>query len=122
MANNSRQALGRFGEDIAAHYLTDQGWTVLDRNWRCREGELDLIAQPQPGTVVFVEVKTRSGARFGSPAAAVTPRKLARLRRLAGAWLREHPGDYRFLRIDVIAVTSGAKLGRSVDHIEGVSL
>jgi putative endonuclease len=110
--------LGRYGEEVAANYLTARGWRILGRNWRCREGELDLVAQPDPATVVFIEVKTRSRDSCGLPEEAVTPRKLARLRRLAGAWLQEHGLPGQSARIDVVAVTTGGKSGRSLKHIQ----
>jgi putative endonuclease len=93
---------------------------VLDRNWRCREGELDLVAQADPRTLVFVEVKTRASVGCGVPAAAVTPNKLARLRRLAAAWLVAHDYHAESVRIDVIAVTVGTRTGRAIEHLEGV--
>ncbi|MDR0593022.1 MAG: YraN family protein [Bifidobacteriaceae bacterium] len=117
----AQRELGRYGEDVAAAFLTAKGWRVLDRNWRCREGELDMIAQPGPETLVFVEVKTRRDDRCGAPAEAVTYRKLARLRRLAAAWLHAHGEHAQKVRIDVIAVTTGPA-GRSIEHIEGVTL
>ncbi|MDR1442797.1 MAG: YraN family protein [Bifidobacteriaceae bacterium] len=119
MATDSRQALGRYGEAVAAAYLVLKGWTVVDRNWRCRQGELDLVAQPAPGTLVFVEVKTRTSDNCGVPAAAVTARKLSRLRRLAAAWLAAHDRHAEAVRIDVVAVNTGPG-GRSIEHLEGV--
>ncbi|MDR1186308.1 MAG: YraN family protein, partial [Bifidobacteriaceae bacterium] len=106
----------------AAAFLRLKGWRVVDRNWRCRGGELDLVAQADPDTLVFVEVKTRSGDHCGVPAAAVTARKLARLRRLAAAWLAAHDLHAAVVRIDVVAVTTGGPAGRSVQHLQGVSL
>lgn len=98
-------ALGRWGEDLAARHLTDAGMQVLDRNWRCSQGELDLVARDRDGTVVFVEVKTRSGIGFGVPAEAVGRAKARRLRRLACCWLLEHrqPGGVE-LRFDVVGI------------------
>ncbi|MDR2454414.1 MAG: YraN family protein [Bifidobacteriaceae bacterium] len=120
MVEDARRALGRYGEAVAAAYLEAQGWQLVDRNWRCRWGEVDLVAQPEPGTVVFVEVKTRSGELCGAPEEAVTPRKLARLRRLAGVWLKERGQGAAAIRIDVIAVTTGGPRGRSLHHLTGV--
>ena len=111
VAASDRAAVGRRGEDIAARYLHDQGWQVLDRNWRPDHGlrgELDLVAlEPVPGrasALVVVEVKTRSSLRQGPPAAAVDPRKLARLRALTAAWVATHEAPRAGLRLDVISI------------------
>ncbi|MDR3359479.1 MAG: YraN family protein [Bifidobacteriaceae bacterium] len=120
MAGDGRIKLGRYGEAVAAAYLESLGWRVVDRNWRCPVGELDLVAAPEPGTVVFVEVKTRSGDHCGAPEAAVTPRKVARLRRLAGLWLAARPEPAQAVRLDVIAVNIGGRRGRSLRHYRGV--
>jgi len=102
---DGRAALGRYGEDLAAAHLLDCGHELLARNWRCREGELDLVARDRDGTVVFVEVKTRGGTAFGEPAEAVGPVKARRIRVLACRWLSEHPpGGAPELRFDVVAV------------------
>ena len=106
MADGVRTAaLGRYGEDLAAAHLQAGGAVLLDRNWRCREGELDLVALDPDGTVVFCEVTTRSGTGFGEPAEAVGPVKARRIRAVACRWLaaRRPPGA-RQLRFDVIAV------------------
>ncbi|GLZ75659.1 UPF0102 protein [Actinorhabdospora filicis] len=99
-----KNRLGRFGEEIAARHLGEDGMTVLDRNWRCRHGELDLIAREKRGTVVFCEVKTRRTERQGTPFEAVDEAKARRIRRLAAEWLKEHPGSGERLRFDVIGV------------------
>lgn len=105
MGRNTR--LGGQGEQVAAAYVRRLGWDVLARNWRpanpALRGELDLVAR-DGGALVVCEVKTRSGTGAGLPAAAVTPRKVAQLRRLAGAWLAEHAAAYRAVRIDVLGV------------------
>jgi putative endonuclease len=95
--------LGSRGEHIAAAYLTDAGLRVLDRNWRCREGELDIVAR-DGDALVFCEVKTRRGTGFGHPAEAVTPRKQRRLRLLAQRWLAAHDEHAPDLRFDVVGV------------------
>lgn len=102
----ARQVLGAQGEDLSAAWYAARGYRVLARNWRCREGELDLVLH-RGATIIFCEVKTRSSFAFGSPLEAVTPVKQRRIRRLAAAWLHEtgeHAGDVRF---DVAAVLDG---------------
>ncbi len=117
----SRQLIGRRGEDAAAEHLLHQGYSVLERNWRCRWGELDIIACDGP-TLVVVEVKTRTGDRFGTPAEAVTPTKYRRLRRLAGLWLDEQPRGFAAVRFDVVAVLLDLRTDAlAVTHIRGIS-
>jgi putative endonuclease len=98
-----RVALGSYGERVAVRALTDAGLLVLDRNWRCREGELDVVAR-DGDVLVFCEVKTRTGTGFGHPAEAVTAVKRRRLRQLACAWLAAHDQHAPDLRFDVVAV------------------
>jgi putative endonuclease len=98
-----RQALGARGEALAAHWYVDRGFTVLDRNWRTRTGELDLVVGA-PGIVVFCEVKTRTSDAYGTGAEAVTPTKQLRIRRLATEWLAAHPGVGGELRFDVASI------------------
>jgi putative endonuclease len=111
------QALGRSGEDLAVDHLEAQGFTILDRNWRCSIGELDIVARDGATTVV-VEVKTRSGVGFGHPLEAITPAKLARLRRLAAAWCDAH-GPVDRLRVDAVSVIAGRD-GLAVEHVRQV--
>ncbi|MEV0651293.1 YraN family protein [Phytomonospora sp. NPDC050363] len=99
-----KDQLGRYGEQIAARHLTDDGLRVLDRNWRCSEGELDIVARDGPGTLVFCEVKTRRSLRHGTPIEAVDAEKSHRLRRLAARWLKAHPRRADRLRFDVIGI------------------
>src|SRR3954451_23324465 len=89
-----RAQIGALGEQLAVDHLTSLGWRVLARNWRCRYGELDVIAAEPGGAVVFVEVKTRTSDQFGGIAQAVTPLKVRRLRRLAGLWLAGQDGRW----------------------------
>ncbi|QAY70549.1 YraN family protein [Xylanimonas protaetiae] len=120
----AKDDVGRRGEQLAAQLLMDEGYTLLARNWRGREGELDLVALDGT-TLVAVEVKTRSSTRFGHPAEAVTPGKLARLRRLTGQWLAEHGRElrprFRDVRIDVVAVIAPRDGRATVELLRGVS-
>lgn len=109
----SRQARGRFGEDAAARWYTERGYSVLARNWRTPGGELDLVVG-RGRLVVFCEVKARSSTAYGSPAEAVTPAKQLRLRRLAAAWLATTVGPPVEVRFDVASV-----LGTRIEVIEG---
>lgn len=110
--------LGREGEDLAARYLAKIGFVILAKNWRCREGELDIVATDGQ-TLVVCEVKTRSGTRFGEPAEAVTADKMARIRRLTGQWLSTHRVGWCRIRFDVIAVCLERAGEVRLRHIEG---
>jgi putative endonuclease len=101
-----RQALGQEGEALAASWYEANGYEVMDRNWRCREGELDLVVRRQR-TIVFCEVKTRTTAAFGLPQEAVTHDKRQRIRQLAARWLVDSPVRPRQIRFDVAAVLDG---------------
>jgi putative endonuclease len=108
---NANDRLGREGEDLAARYLKKAGLTVIDRRWKTKTGELDLVAM-DGGEVVFVEVKTRRGSAYGHPEEAVTRAKRDHLRRSSLAWLDAHRMAGRPYRIDVIAVE-----GQAVYHV-----
>ena len=97
--------LGRKGERLAAQHLQKLGFVVLSRNWRCREGEIDIVAT-NGRVLVVCEVKTRAGIDFGEPAEAVTEEKIARIRRITGQWLRAFSVKWCPVRFDVIAVTA----------------
>jgi putative endonuclease len=116
----SRQEIGAFGEQVAVDHLEALGWRILQRNWRCRYGELDLVAADDGRTVVFVEVKTRTGDGFGGIEYAVTPQKLRRIRRLAGLWLAGQDDRWPDLRIDVVGVRVGRRRTPEVTHLRGV--
>jgi putative endonuclease len=101
-----RQALGARGEAMAAEWYEANGYDVLARNWRCRDGEIDIVAA-RGGVVVVCEVKARTSEAFGSPAEAVDDRKQARLHRLGRRWLAESGLRGRTLRFDVACVLAG---------------
>lgn len=116
------RAVGRYGERVAARYLHDTGLVVLETNWRCEIGELDIVAR-DGDCLVICEVKTRTSEAFGSPIEAVTRRKEARLRRLAGAWVSAHPAVARGLsdlRIDVVGVLRPRRGPAQITHLAGV--
>lgn len=116
-----KDELGRRGEGIAAGYLTASGLQVLERNWRCPLGEIDIVARDGP-VFVIVEVKTRSSRAYGHPFEAVTPEKLRRLYLLAGAWAAEHVvGAPRQTRVDVVGVVYPPYGEPRVEHIKAVS-
>jgi putative endonuclease len=115
----AKDALGRRGEAIAARYLSDAGLVIVDRNWRCAQGEIDLVAR-DGAELVFVEVKTRSSVAFGHPLEAITTSKLARLRRLSAAWCEAHPCAHDRVRIDAIGVIAPTVGPVTVEHLERV--
>jgi putative endonuclease len=118
----TRVQLGAMGEALAVDHLTRMGLRILRRNWRCRYGELDVIACDEATrTVVFVEVKTRTGDGYGGLPHAVTPRKVGRLRRLAGLWLAGQDERWAALRIDVIGVRIGRRRTPEITHLQGIS-
>ena len=117
----TRVQLGAMGEALAVDHLTRTGLRILNRNWRCRYGELDVIASDEATcTAVFVEVKTRTGDGYGGLAHAVTPRKVRRLRRLAGLWLAGQDGRWAAVRIDVIGVRIGRRRTPEITHLQGI--
>jgi putative endonuclease len=111
--------LGRRGEALACARLTAAGLRIVARNWRCRLGELDVVAEG-PGLLVFCEVKTRRGGGYGTPAAAVDAAKQAQLRRLAGAYLRATPHRPCRVRFDVVTVVWPRRGQPRVEHLQGV--
>jgi len=113
------QALGQYGESLAARHLISQGMVVLDRNWRCESGEIDLVLR-DGAVLVICEVKTRSSRDFGTPQEAVTGRKLARLRRLGARWLDAHGVHPRDVRIDLVAVLCPRRGPAEIDHVRGL--
>ena len=116
---DEQQALGRYGEALAARYLRDRGMTIVERNWRCPDGEIDLVALDGPCRVIC-EVKTRRGPGTGDPSEAVTWHKARRLRRLAAAYLRTRPDTVPDVRIDVIGVLAQRGRRPLVRHVVAV--
>lgn len=114
------QSLGAHGESIAEEYLTDLGYRILARNWRVRDGELDLIAEDH-NDIVAVEVKTRNGTGYGHPLEAITAIKAARVRRLLLTWVRQVNPRCKNLRVDAIGITIRHGQRPRIDHLEGIS-
>ena len=116
--SNAKHILGSYGEQVAVDHLSVLDYEILDRNWRCSLGELDIVAK-QDSTIVFVEVKTRNGRGFGHPFEAISADKVARIRRLAAAWLSSKELGTVQIRMDAISVL--VESGRvSVEHIKQV--
>lgn len=114
MPPDKRRELGQTGEDAVAAWYERHGYEVVARNWRCREGELDLIVRHER-VFVFCEVKTRSSTAFGAPVEAVGRTKQARLRRLAARWLQDGaPLRAKEIRFDVASVLDG-----QIEIVEG---
>lgn len=113
-----RHELGRRGEDIAAEYLTDRGLVVLSRNWRCRDGELDVVAT-DGRCLVVCEVKTRTSADYGDPAEFVTPEQMVRIRRATQAWLRRYRVGWCEIRFDVFTVLCPSSGRPRLRHLRG---
>ena len=116
-------AVGAYGERLAARYLVESGMQILDRNWRCDQGEIDIVAMDDTALVI-VEVKTRRSLAFGSPVEAVTAVKAARLRRLACCWLTENRSlvdSVTDIRIDVIGVLRPLSGPAQIEHLVAVA-
>jgi putative endonuclease len=118
MTMGAKDVLGRDGEQAAVTYLEGCGFRILDRNWRCADGEIDIVAVERH-TFVVCEVKTRSGTRYGTPLEAVGRAKQARLRRLAVRWLTAHGIRFDQIRIDVVGLLDDSAGGFTVEHVRG---
>jgi putative endonuclease len=114
----AKDAVGAYGERVAVRHLEDAGYTVVDRNWRRRSGELDVVAV-RGGTVVFVEVKCRRSGSFGAPGLAVTASKAGRIQGLAQEWLAAHGLTDAVQRYDVVSVLRPRFGAAVVEHVEG---
>lgn len=120
MTYERSKSVGAYGERVAAEHLRSIGMAVLDTNWRCRFGEIDIVAR-DGSTLVICEVKTRTSNQHGGPFEAITGQKASRLRRLAAHWLEVHDIAPPSVRIDVVSVVVPAKGGPVVERIAGVA-
>ncbi|MFL6155733.1 MAG: YraN family protein [Marmoricola sp.] len=114
-----KQALGRWGEKVAERYLSERGFTVLGRNWRCGLGEIDLVLR-EDDTLVVCEVKTRRNLDFGHPLAAVNAAKAERLSTLAMLWVEEHGLTRVPVRVDMVGVLLPVVGKMQVEHVRGI--
>lgn len=118
-AGATKQALGRYGEQLAERHLVAQGMVLLDRNWRCEAGEIDLVLR-DGDVLVVCEVKTRTSTDYGTPHEAVTDIKVARLRRLAVRWLEERGLAVCDIRIDLVGILRPRRGASVLDHVRGI--
>ena len=114
----AKDDLGRAGEERAVRHLRAHGYDILERNWRCPQGELDIVALRR-GTLVFVEVKTRTTLAYGHPFEAIDTRKRRRLWKLAHAWMQAHPDQAhgRPMRVDVIGIVGDDPDVGALEHL-----
>lgn len=112
-------ALGRYGERVAERVLVESGMVVLDRNWRCADGEIDLVLR-DGADLVLCEVKTRRDTTRGHPLEAVDERKAERLMRLAARWIEAHGTTPPGIRLDVVAVLRPRRGAAVVEHVRGL--
>jgi putative endonuclease len=122
-AGSGRRRVGVRGEDLAAAELSRQGMQILARNWRCRLGEIDIVALETAGdrsTLVFCEVKCRTGLGFGAPLESITYAKLRRLRQLTAQWLATEPGQADQIRIDAVGVVLIPGRQPELTHVRGI--
>lgn len=115
----ARMALGQYGEKVAARHLVEKGLVLLERNWRCDEGEIDLVLR-DGATLVVCEVKTRTSLEVGTPHEAITDAKLARLKRLGERWALERGVSPEGTRVDLVAILRPRRGPAVVDHVAGL--
>jgi len=118
-ADLRRIALGAYGEAVAERHLVESGMVVLDRNWRCAAGEVDLVLR-DGDVLVICEVKTRSSGSCGTPVEAVTAAKVRRLQRLSRLWIEQHGVRAADVRIDMVGVLRPRRGPAQVDHVRGI--
>jgi putative endonuclease len=119
----TRNEIGALGESLAALELERQGLEIIDRNWSCRWGELDVVALDRSDgrrTAVFCEVKCRTGRNFGHPLESITRAKVRRLRQLASEWLSQHSLQVDNVRLDAIGVLLERDQPPALVHITGI--
>lgn len=114
-----KQALGAYGEQLAERHLVEQGMVVLDRNWRCDEGEIDLVLR-DGDVLVVCEVKTRTSTDYGTPHEAITEAKLDRLRRLGSRWVEDHGVAVPDVRIDLVGIVRPRRGPSQLEHVRGI--
>lgn len=115
----ARKAIGAYGEEVAARHLAEAGLVVLERNWRCDEGEVDIVLRDGT-TLVVCEVKTRTSLSAGTPHEAITDDKLARLKRLGERWAADRRVRPDGIRVDLVAVLRPRRGAAVVDHVRGL--
>lgn len=127
VASMTAKELGAYGETIACSYLERNGYRIIDRNWSCRYGELDIVALAPPTVtqprrrLIIAEVKTRRSMLFGTPMEAITPQKLKRMRRASFLWRDAHPAEgKRQTRFDAIAIDFEDSLKPTISHVKGI--
>jgi putative endonuclease len=123
VVRESKKQVGLRGEDLACSELERQGMQILERNWRCRLGEIDIVAAEFGAnglTLIFCEVKCRSGLGFGHPLEAITCTKMRTLRQLAAVWMREHRIKASTIRLDAIGVVLAPGADPSIRHVRAV--
>jgi putative endonuclease len=116
---NTKTELGKLGEQLAAEFLAESDLQILDRNWQCPEGEIDIVALER-GVLVICEVKTRSDNRYGTPLEAISARKHARLRKLSVRWVTAHGVYYDRIRIDIVGILRTGPDEYEIEHVRGV--
>lgn len=116
----TKRALGAYGESLASRHLVEQGMVLLDRNWRCPAGEIDLVLR-DGNVLVVCEVKTRSSLACGTPHEAVSPRKVARLQELARRWQEEHDVLAPDVRVDMVCILRPRRGPSTLDHVRGIA-
>jgi putative endonuclease len=115
---NTNKSVGKYGEDRASEFLERLGYQVIERNWRCNVGEIDIVAHDQD-CLVFAEVKTRTRVGFGHPFEAITSAKMQKMRQLVGEWCRAHDIASVQLRLDAISVLlTGGQV--HIEHLKQV--